>query len=181
MKYVQGGMKMKKWLWIPILVVVLILLSCQKKEKILSIDQELHDMLHAAMDSMEAGNASGGASLLIDAVLLTRPQEEMPEMFKEMLLSAKNHFLRDDFSEGGELVSEALVVFKSGLGGEGQIPDQEPADVPEKDTKVKVFPVAQKIKENILQSIDEFKNGNGDSGVILILESLKLFGPPSTD
>ena len=163
---------MKKWLWIALLVVLLIILSC-KKEKM-----EMEDMLHSAMDNLAAGKASEGANLLIDAVLLTRPQVEMPDDFKEKLLSAKNHFQSQEFSKGSGLVSEALVLFKSGLEEGGQPPGQESSEVTATGTEQQVFPVAQKVKENIMQAMKEFKFGNQDIGVILILESLVLFGPP---
>lgn len=164
---------MKKWLWIILLVVLLIIFSCQKEKK------DMHDMLHSAMDNLAAGKVSEGTNLLIDVVLLTHPHEELPEKFKEKLLSAKNYFQSQDFGKASELVSEALVVFKSGLEGESQTLGQESAEVPETDVEQQVFPVAQMIKENIIQAVEEFKSGNRDKGVILILESLELFGPPT--
>lgn len=162
---------MKKWLWIALLVVLLIILSC-KKEK-----GEMEGMLHSAMDNLSSGKVSEGASLLIDAVLLTR-SNEVPEKFQEKLLSAKDHFISSDFGEGSKLISEALILFKTELEGENSTPDQEPTEKTEEEVEQKVSPVAQLIKQHIMQAGEELKFGNRDKGVILVLEALELFGPP---
>lgn len=98
---------MKKWIWIPILIILFILLSCQKKntEEQFPIAQEVENKILSAMDVLKEGDADKGAELLLDAILLTKPSAHMPEGFENKIISAKNQFQGGDIDKGVELIS----------------------------------------------------------------------------
>jgi hypothetical protein len=174
---------MKKWIVIAILILVIILLTCQKqktkepsvlektkeREEPYPITEKIRTNLLTSLDHLETGNIDKGTELLLDAVLLTRPSEKMPEGFENKILAAKDQFQQREYAEAVELVTESLLIFKTG------------ADLPgEKDKKEElsqIAPLAQLMRSKILSAMDEFKKGNADKGVIFILESLQLFGP----
>jgi len=55
---------------------------------------------------------------------------------------------------------------------------QEPVNVEKPEDREKIYPVAQEVDNKILTAREQFKEGKVDEGVVLILESLLLFGPP---
>jgi hypothetical protein len=174
---------MKKWIVIAILILIIILLSCQKqkteepavlekakeREESYPIAEKIRTNLLTALGHLEKGNVDKGAELLLDAILLTRPSEKMPEGFENKILAAKDQFQQKNLAEAVELVTESLLIFKTG------------ADLPgEKDKKeelTQIAPLAQLMRSKILAAMDEFKKGNANKGVIFILESLQLLSP----
>jgi len=185
---------MKKWIFIAILILIIVLLSCQKqkegeqtalektkeKEKPYPIAERIGTNLLAALDQLEKGNIDKGAELFLDAVLLTRPSENMPAGFENKILAAKVQFQQRDYAEAVELISEALLIFKTSADLPGEKDKEERTDVEQtqkKEEPSQKAPISEIIRSKVLLAMDEFKKGNADKGTILILESLQLFGP----
>ena len=185
---------MKKWILIAILILMIILLSCQKqkegeqtvfekakgKEESYPIAGKIKTNLLTALDQLEKGNIDKGAELLLDAVLLTRPSENMPVGFENKILAVKVQFQQRNYAEAVELISEALLIFKTSADLPGEKDKEERTDIEQiqkKEEPSQIAPIAELMRSKILSAIDEFKKGNADKGVIFILESLQLFGP----
>ncbi len=182
---------MKKWMWITILVLLIILLSCkkqnrgeltslekaQKKEEIFQVAQEVDNKILSALGNFEKGKASEGADSLLEAILLTKPSEYMPEGFENKILSAKEQFQHGNYGKAGELISEALLLIKSGSDITDTKDKKETESVEHIQKKDEPSPVAELVRNKILAAREEFKKGNTDKGVILLLESLQYLGP----
>jgi len=182
---------MKKWMWIAILVLLIILLSCkkqnkeelasldktQKKEEIFSVAQEFENKILSAIGNFEKGRASEGADLLLEAILLTKPSEYMPVGFENNILSAKEQFQHGNYGKAGELITKALLLIKSGSDITDTKDKKEPKAVEHIQRKDEQSAVAELVRNKILAAREEFKKGNADQGVILLLESLQLLGP----
>jgi len=173
---------MKKWIWIPILILLIILLSCQKqnKEQPFPIAQEVENKILSAIDQLEKGRVAGGAELLLEAVLLTKPDSDWQDEFKSKIVAAKDQFKNENYDKGVELVSEALLLMKSSSDITDEKDKEEPVDVgptQKKDEPFPIAPIAEMVRTKILLALDEFKEGNADKGVELILEALVLFSP----
>ena len=178
---------MKNWLWIAILIVLIILLSCQKKqepvsvekpedtEKIYPISQEVDNKISSAVTNLAEGKAVEGAQLLLDAVLLTKPSEYMPEGFEEKILMAKDQFQSGDMGNALESISDALLLVK--LPADTTAVKEEPKKAEQVPEREEVPPIAELIRGKILAAREQFKEGKADKGVVLILESLLLFAP----
>jgi len=188
---------MKKWILIAILILIIILLSCQKqkieeptvsekakgKEKSYPIAEEIGNNLFSALDQLDKGNIDKGTKLLLDAVLLTRPSENMPEGFENKILAAKDRFQQRNYAEAVEFISEALLIFRTSADLPAEKDKEEKTDIEQTQKKEEPFqiaPIAELMRSKILAAIDEFKIGNADKGVILILESLQLFSPKTS-
>ena len=184
---------MKKWILIAILILIIILLSCQKqkegeqtvlekakgKEESYPIAEKIRTNLLTALDQLEKGNIDKGAELLLDAVLLTRPSENMPAGFENKILAAKVQSQQKNYAEAVELISEALLIFKTSADLPGEKDEEERTDIEQaqkKEEAHQIAPIAELMRSKILSAMDEFKKGNADKGVIFILESLQLFG-----
>ena len=185
---------MKKWMLIAILILIIILLSCQKqnteepavlekangKEDSYPIAAEIGINLLTALNKLEKGNIDKGAELLLDAVLLTRPSENMPEGFENKILAVKVQFQQRNYDEAVELISGALLIFKTSADLPGEKDKEEGTDIEQTQKKKEPFqiaPIAELMRSKILSAMNEFKKGNADKGVIFILESFQLFGP----
>jgi hypothetical protein len=185
---------MKKWMLIAILIIIIILLSCQKqnteeptvlekanrKEESYPIAAEIGSNLLTALGQLEKGNIAKGAELLLDAVLLTRPSENMPQGFESKILGSKFKFQQRNYTEAVELITEALLIFKTSADLPGEKDKEVRTDIEQaqkNDESSQIAPIAELMRSKILSAIDEFKKGNADKGVIFILESLQLFGP----
>ena len=170
---------MKKWLWVPILVILIFLFCCKKQDRaeqivdetesggegITPIAQTIGNNLDMAIENLEKGQLSEGADILLDSVLLVKPLDQWPEGFVGNVSSAKEHFTRGNFSDAVGYVSEALNLIK------------KPADSEQSKEGGEIAPVAAAMKGKIAEAKEEFNKGNGDQGVISILEALQLFGP----
>ncbi len=182
---------MKKWLIIPILILLFIIFACKKsreqaemraaktdqqlQEQIAPIAQEVASNLDSAIKAFQAGNAADGATKLLETVLLIRPRESWPEGFESAVSQAKEKFQAGQFSAGVGLVSDALALIREpaeaeeekgeAVGEEVEPQEKEPA------------PVAEAVRNKILAAGEEFKEGNGDTGIILLLEALELLAP----
>jgi len=170
---------MKKWIWIPILILLIILLSCQKqnKEEPFPVAQEVENKILSSLDQFKEGKVAEGAGSLMEAVLLTEPSEYKPEGFENKILAAKDLFLEGNIFNGIELVSEALQLIKSPSDIKGEKDKEEPGDTESVQKKDEPGPIAELVRNNILSALEEFKKGNADQGVILILEALLLLAP----
>ena len=172
---------MKKWLWVPILVILFFLYCCQRQEKvehadaatesggetIAAIALTIGNNLDSAVESLERGQVAEGVGLLLDSVLLVKPHDQWPEGFAENIASAKEHFTAGSYSDAVGDVTNALDLIK-------QTEDREISS-----EGGEIAPVAAVIKEKIAEAKEEFTQGNVDRGVIAILEALQLFAPRS--
>jgi hypothetical protein len=170
---------MKKWLWVPILVILFFLFCCQKKEKteqmeialegegehISAIAETVGNNLDLAIEDLEKGQFGAGTGKLLDSVLLVKPQSQWPEGFVSNISTAKEFFETGNFSDAVEYVSKALNLVK--------LPDE----TKQSTESEKIAPVAAIIKGKIAEAKEEFKKDNADSGVIAILEALQLLAP----
>lgn len=170
---------MKKWLWIPILVILLFLFCCQKQDKaeqigvatesggegIAAIAQTIENNLDLAVENLEKGQVGAGAGLLLDSVLLVKPHDQWPEGFSGHISSAKEHFTAGNFPDAVGSVSEALDLIT------------QPDDTEQSTESGEITPVAAIMKGKITEAKEEFKKGNANQGVISILETLQLFAP----
>ena len=129
------------------------------------------------MDEFKNGNVIDGADLLLEVVLLTKPKEYMPEGFENKISLARDKFHDRNLNEGIKLVSEALLMIESSgntLEGKGKEELKQVAQIQEKDN---IPPIAEIVNHKILAAHQQFQSGNADKGVVLLLESLQLFGP----
>jgi hypothetical protein len=149
----------------------------QKKGEIFPVAQEVENKILSAIDNFENGKASEGADSLLDAILLTKPSEYMPEGFENLILSVKDQYQHGNCGKAGELISEALQLIKSGSDAVDKKDKKEQKSVEHIQRKEKPSPVAELVRNKILAAGEEFKKGNADKGVILLLESLQYLGP----
>ena len=185
---------MKKWMWISIFILIIFLLFCQKQtreeqvslekpqdaEKIASVAQEVNNKIQSAISSLTEGKVDVGANLLLDVVLLTRLSGSWPGNFENSILTAKEQFKEGKIQKGVELISDALQVMKSTTDMPKEKVNQDPKDaekVQKKDEPARIAPIAEIMRDKILAAREQFKEGNADKGVILILEALQLFSP----
>ena len=187
---------MKKWMWISIFILIIFLLFCQKQtreeqaslekpqdaEKIASIAQEVDNKTSLAISNFAEGKVGEGANLMLDAILLTRPSGSWPDNFENSILAAKEQFQEGNIQKGVELISDALQLMKPSTDIPVEKAKKEPEDVEkvqEKDEPSRIAPIAGIMRDKILAAREQFKEGNADKGVILILEALQLFSPRS--
>ncbi len=170
---------MKKWLWIPILVILFFLYCCQKQEKVDQSDMAsgsegektaaialtIGNNLDLAEENLVKGQVSEGAGLLLDSVLLAKPREQWPKGFVANVSSAKEQFAAGNVSGAVENVTMALDLV--GL----------PEEIGLSTENGEVAPLAAVMKGKIEEAREEFKKGNVDRGVISILQALQLFAP----
>lgn len=180
---------MKSWIWIAILILVVILFSCQRKqepisvkkpqgeEKIFPVPQEVENKISLAMDNFTKGEVIEGAQLLLDAVLLTKPGEHMPEGFEDKILMAKVQFQSGNMGDALGSISDALLIIKPLPDVKTEKVKEEPKETEQVQRKEAVAPVAELVRSKILAAREQFEEGNADQGVVLILEALLLFGP----
>ena len=170
---------MKKWLWIPILVILFFLLCCQNQEKaeeteivkqsagggVAAIAQTIANKLDLAVENLEKGQVSEGAVLLLDSVLLAKPRDQWPEGFTDNILSAKENFKTGNLSDAVGDVTDSLDLI------------QQPEETEQPAEGGEIAPIAAVMKGKITEAKEEFKKGNVDGGVASILEALQLFSP----
>jgi protein involved in sex pheromone biosynthesis len=182
---------MKKWLIIPILILLFIIFACKKQgeqaemraaktdkqlqEQDAPIAQEIATNLDTTIKAFQAGNAAGGAAKLLDTVLLVKPRESWPEGFESAISQAKEKFQAGQFSAGVGLVSDALALIRPPAQAEEEKEEVAGEDVESQEREP--APMAEAVRNKILAAGQEFKEGNGDEGVILLLEALELLGP----
>lgn len=170
---------MKKWLWVPILVILLFLFCCQKQDRaeqtvvetesggegIAAIAQTVETNLDMAIENLEKGQLSEGTGILLDSVLLVKPLDQWPEGFVDNVSTAKEHFAGGNFPDAVGYVSKALNLIK------------QPVDTDRSTESSEIAPVAAIMKGKIAKAKEEFNKGNVDQGVFTILEALQLFAP----
>ena len=182
---------MKKWIWIPIIILLIILLSCQKQNKqepeasekaqkeenIAPVGETVRENLLTAMEELKAGKAGQGAQLLLETVLLVKPKENFPKGFENKIFRAKEQFQSGGFNKGAEFISEALDIFKSATASPQGNAVEKSSGLEQVQSDEVAFPITEKIRNNILRAMELFREGNADKGIVLILESLLLFSP----
>lgn len=180
---------MKTWVWIAVLILVIILFSCQKQpesvkagkpqeeEKIFPVAQEVESKISSAMSNLEEGKVVEGAQLLLDVVLLAKPGEYLPEGFEDKILMAKDQFQSGNMGDALGSISDALLIIKPPSDVKTEKEKEEPKEAEQFKKKESVAPVAELVRSKILAAREQFKEGKADQGVELILEALVLFGP----
>lgn len=183
-------------MWISIFILIIFLLFCQKQtregqvnsekpqseEKISSIAKEVENKTSSAISNLAEGKVDEGANLLLDAILLTRPRGSWPGNFENSILTAKEQFQEGKIQKGVELISDALQLMKSTTDISLEKAKKDPKDaekVQKKDEPARIAPIAEIMRDKILAAREEFKEGNADKGIILILEALQLLSPRS--
>jgi hypothetical protein len=170
---------MKKWLWVPILVLLFFLFCCQKQDEVEQIDvpeegsggkmaaiaQTIANNLDSAVKNLEKGRVSEGAGLLLDSVLLVKPRDQWPEGFEDHIASAKANFKVGNLNDAVGDVRDALGLIK---------PPEKSAQTADAG---EVAPLAVAMKGKITEAKESFAQGNASQGVIAILEALQLFAP----
>jgi len=180
---------MKTWIWIAVLILVIILFSCQKQtesakggkpleeDKIFHVAQEVEGKILSALTNLEQGKAVEGAQLLLDAVLLTKPGEYLPEGFEYKILMAKDQFRLGNMGDALGSIKDALLIIKPPSDVKTEKDKEKPKEAEQVQKKEAAAPVAELVRSKILAASQQFKEGNADQGVELILEALLLFGP----
>jgi len=180
---------MKSWIWIAVLILVIILFSCQRKQepvsvekpqeegKIFPVAQEVENKISSAVANLEEGKVVEGAQLLLNAILLTKPDEYMPEGFESKIIMAKDQFHSRNMSDALGSISEALLIIKPPSDVKTRKDKEEPREAEQVQKREMAAPVAELVRSKILAAHEQFKEGNADQGVVLILEALLLFGP----
>jgi hypothetical protein len=172
-------LKVKRWLWIPILVILVFLLCCRNQDNaeqtqvseetmgggIAAVAQAIENNLDLAVGNLENGRVGEGAGLLLDSILLVKPRDQWPAGFRDHIAQAKEHFAAGSFSDGVGEVTSALDLIK------------QPVDAVQSGEEGEIAPIAAILKGKIAEAKEEFKKGNADQGVIALLEALQLFAP----
>jgi radical SAM superfamily enzyme YgiQ (UPF0313 family) len=186
---------MKEWMLIPILILLIILLSCQKqnkeelsslekpqeqeKEEIFPVAQEVEKKLVGAIENLQKGKVADGAGLLLEATLMVKPGEYWPDEFENTILLAKEQFQNGNLKKGIDLSSEALLLINPLADMPDEEVKEEPMEAEQAQKKDEPSPVAEIFRDKILLAKEEFKKGNAENGVILILEAFQLLSPRS--
>jgi hypothetical protein len=182
---------MKKGSWILVFMVFIIMVSCQsqnkdvsgaledtqQREKVYAVAKKINANILSAMDELKKGNVNEGADLLLEAVLLTKPKEFMAEGLEKKISSARHQFQNRNMKEGVELVSEALLMIESGEEALKGKDNKELEKVEQIQQKDELPQLAEIVSNKILAAHQEFQKGNAERGVVLLLESIRLFGP----
>ena len=186
----HGGRLMRKGIWILVFIVSIIMISCQEQNKDASgilkdtqeqeepyaVAEKINSNILSAMDELKNGKIAEGADLLLEAVLLTKPREYMPEGFENVISSARDQFQEGNVSKGVELVSDALQMIQPSREEKEELKDMEQIE-----KKVEPPPIAEIVSQKVSAAHQEFQKGNADKGVVLLLESIRLFGPLPND
>jgi hypothetical protein len=151
--------------------------NTQQKEEVFAVAERINANILSAMDELKNGKVAEGAELLLEAVLLTKPEEFMVEGFEEKISSARHQFQDRNITKGVELVSEALRMIESGDEDLERMEKVELEKVEQIQKEDELPPLAEIVKNKILAAHQEFQKGNADKGVVLLLESIRLFGP----
>ena len=158
---------MKKWIWLPLIMALILSISCQEQpqEEAPLVAKQIAEKIQQAVQSYKDDKVIEGAALLCDVILMTRPRTSWPEGFVEAVDSAKGSFQKTNFSEGVGFIEKAIKIFKPDyLTSSGEDTGQ-------------VANVAQVALSKIESAVENFKAGNADQAVLLILESLTLLVP----
>ena len=158
---------MKKWNLILIAIFLILPFGIQTRDvqDIPPVAQQIAEKIQLSIQNYKENMVPEGAALLCDAVLMTRPRDSWPEGFAEAIDSAKIRFSKGEFTEGAGNIRQAIKIFK---------PEQSPSS-PEEDGQI--GNLAQSILNKIESAVENFKIGEADKAVLLILESLTLLAP----
>jgi len=167
------------WLFV-VLVVGLLFSGCQKKQAqspvpepakptVAPLAQNVDTILTAAVSRIENSEVSQGVLLLLDAIMATRPTELWPNGFVQTIAVCRDHFQKNDFRSGGEAASRALATL--GFSANPASPQGTSA------TSGQIPPLAERVKAGIVAAKEEFKKGNADDGVVIILQTLQMLAP----
>jgi len=150
---------MKKWGFIPVIIMVLILVGCGGNETQNAQGEENQGMESQSMESQSA-----------DASEESQPAP-IAETVRANLLQALEELEQGNVEEGSELIKQSIALVYP----EGQT--LPPFDEAETETQVEggeVAPIAQMVRDRIQSAIEQFEAGNAEAGVKLLQEALLL-------
>lgn len=158
---------MNKWIVLLALGILTLPLWMQARElqEVPALAQQILDMTQRAIQNFKDDNVSEGATLLCDVVLMTRPRESWPEGFSGAMDSARNSFRNADFPEGVSHIKKAIKIHNSDYAETSG------------ETDGSMAAIGRLILKKIEAAIENFKEGDTDSAVLSILESLALLSP----
>ena len=182
---------MKKWIWVLVIIVLLVVFACKKEENdspgqqaeaenIAPVAQEIDGKITACLVNFERGEVGAGVLQLFDAVALARPVDSFPEGFVEKLESAKQKFLAGSYQEGVSETAQARQLFETAVEID---PPSESDQIPaagEMNEGSRIAPIASMIKDKIESARMMFKEGKADRGVVMLLEAIELLAPLSS-
>ena len=129
------------------------------------VAQQISEKIQLAIQNYKEDKIPEGAILLCDVVLSTRPRTSWPDGFAETIDSARNIFQKGQLAEGIGHIKRAIEIFK---------PDHETSS--EKGDG-SMAAITQLVLNKIESAVENFKSGDADLAVLLILESLTLLSP----
>jgi len=151
---------MKKWGFIPVIIMVLILVGCGGTE---TQNEQGEENQSAESQSMESQTADESEESQPAAIA---------ETVRANLMQALEELEQGNVEKGSELIKQSIALVYP----EGQVPPLE-ASEPETETQAEegeIAPVAQIVRDRIQGAIEQFEAGNAESGVKLLQEALSL-------
>jgi len=150
---------MKKWGFIPVIIMMLILAGCGGTETQNEQGEENQGMESQSMESQsaDASKESQGAPIA--------------ETVRANLLQALEELEQGNVEKGSELIKQSIALVYP----EGQTPP--PIEESETEAQAKegeVAPVAQMVRDRIQGAIEQFEAGDAEAGVKLLQEALSL-------
>jgi len=147
------------------LLVLVISIQGRTQKEIPPLGQRIAENTQQAVLNYKDSNVIEGAARLCDVVLMVRPRTSWPDGFTKAIETAKDSFLKADFSKGVGSIKRAIMIFR---------PDYSTLS----SEKIgHVTNIAQLTLDKIKSANENFKAGNADQAVLLILESLILLSP----
>ena len=147
-------------------------LSAPEQKSAGAVARKIAENLEGAKAHISRSEIVPGLNLLLDVAILTRPEGELPEGFKERIESARKAFGNQDLEAGGRQVAEALGLWRTDSG----LPAKITASSPEEEGRI--APLAGLFLAGLEEAETQFKQGLADEGVSTILEAvLLLLGP----
>ena len=129
--------------------------------------ENMGNTLARAEKAFEAGDAGGGAVLLLDAVSEMKPVTAWPDGFMSAIDEARARFVENNLSDAVASVGDALALVQ--LGKKER----------KKESGGRVGAVAAVLKKNLTAVRANLERGNTDRAVVFILEGLLLLAPSS--
>ena len=160
---------MKKWIWILLIVILLVFVFCkgeEDQERIGPVALAVEENITDAVNLLKEDRASEGINLLLDIVLISRPENKAPSGFIDHIKSAKQSFQEGNLSEGGRFIHNALLIIDQGRAGKEAKSETE-----------EIAPLAQIMEQKIMEAKEAFIQGDADKGSHLLLESILIIAP----
>lgn len=166
---------MKKWIWIPVLVLAFLFFACQKKEESgAPVAQGVAQKLDSAIENLSQGQVGSGIQDLLDTILLTNPKGFISENFENTIREAKVETQKGNMEGAFALLAQSRALIQEDV-AQPQVEELE--SKPESEIESDPAPIAEAVKKLIEQAKGNFKEGNAKEGIRSILDALSLFSP----